>query len=148
MVKTYGAACSLLVAVLAVDLEGDIVGGVALDLERAGGQVVEVLVQQLEIRKKSMSAKPPQKKILVCRKPGELEKTLLSNARPNPIQKSSVWAVYRRQLGASPSLSPREGGWWSESRTHVVGRLGNIREVGDRHRDCSFEGDVVGLRRK
>lgn len=49
--QTYGAGSGLLVAVLAVDLEGDIVGGVALDLERAGGQVVEVLVEQLEREK-------------------------------------------------------------------------------------------------
>lgn len=32
---------------LASDLEGDIVGGVALDLDGAGGDVVEVLVEQL-----------------------------------------------------------------------------------------------------
>lgn len=35
---------------LASDLEGDIVGGVALDLDGTGGQVVEVLVQQLNER--------------------------------------------------------------------------------------------------
>lgn len=44
---TYSASGSTLMAVLAGDLEGDIVGGVALDLEGAGGQVVEVLVEQL-----------------------------------------------------------------------------------------------------
>ena len=44
---TYRSASSLLVAALAGDLEGNIVGGVALDLDGAGGQVVEVLVQQL-----------------------------------------------------------------------------------------------------
>ena len=34
-------------AALASNLEGDVVGGVALDLESAGREVVEVLVQQL-----------------------------------------------------------------------------------------------------
>jgi hypothetical protein len=34
-------------AALAGDLEGDIVGGVALDLEGAGREVVEVLVEKL-----------------------------------------------------------------------------------------------------
>ena len=45
---TYCAAGCLVVAALAVDLEGNIVGGVALDLDGAGGQVVEVLAEQLE----------------------------------------------------------------------------------------------------
>ena len=45
---TYGAGRVLLVARLARDLEGDIVGGVALDLEGAGREVVEVLVQELQ----------------------------------------------------------------------------------------------------
>lgn len=45
---TYSTAGGLLVAALASDLEGNIVGGVALDLDGAGRQVVEVLVQQLE----------------------------------------------------------------------------------------------------
>jgi hypothetical protein len=35
------------VAALSVDLESNIVGGVALDLDGAGREVVEVLVQQL-----------------------------------------------------------------------------------------------------
>jgi hypothetical protein len=35
-------------AALASHLEGNIVGGVALDLEGSGRQVVEVLVQELE----------------------------------------------------------------------------------------------------
>lgn len=45
---TYSSAGSLLVAALSVDLESNIVGGVALDLDGAGGQVIEVLVQQLQ----------------------------------------------------------------------------------------------------
>ena len=45
---TYGAGSVLLVAVLAVDLEGNIVGSVALDLEGTGRQVVEVAVEQLD----------------------------------------------------------------------------------------------------
>lgn len=35
-------------AALASDLEGDIVGGVALDLDGTGREVVEVLAQQLQ----------------------------------------------------------------------------------------------------
>lgn len=46
---TYGTASDLLVAALAGDLEGNIVGSVALDLDGAGRQVVEVLVQQLKL---------------------------------------------------------------------------------------------------
>ena len=41
-------------AALASDLEGDIVGGVALDLEGAGRQVVEILVEELEGHCQSM----------------------------------------------------------------------------------------------
>ena len=36
-------------AALAGHLEGDIVGGVALDLEGAGREVVEILVEELQI---------------------------------------------------------------------------------------------------
>ena len=45
---TYGTTGGFLVAAFARNLESNIVGGVALDLEGAGGQVVEVLVQKLE----------------------------------------------------------------------------------------------------
>jgi hypothetical protein len=45
---TYRAAGGIVVAALASDLEGDIVGSVALDLEGAGREVVEVLVEELE----------------------------------------------------------------------------------------------------
>lgn len=45
--KTYGSARHLVVTALTSHLEGDIVGGVALDLESAGRQVVEVLVEEL-----------------------------------------------------------------------------------------------------
>ena len=48
LVCTYRAAGGIVVAALASDLEGDIVGGVALDLEGSGRQVVEVLVEELE----------------------------------------------------------------------------------------------------
>lgn len=44
----YRARSGLLVAALASDLEGNIVGGVALDLDGSGSEVVEVLVEQLE----------------------------------------------------------------------------------------------------
>lgn len=44
---TYSAASDLVVGALAGHLESNIVGGVALDLEGAGGQVVEVLVEEL-----------------------------------------------------------------------------------------------------
>ena len=40
-------------AALASDLEGDIVGGVALHLEGAGREVVEVLVEELEAHSQS-----------------------------------------------------------------------------------------------
>lgn len=46
---TYSAARGLLVAALAGHLEGNIVGGVALDLEGTSREVVEVLVDQLDI---------------------------------------------------------------------------------------------------
>lgn len=46
---TYGSGGSLVVAALAGHLEGDIVGGVALDLEGAGREVVEILVEELQI---------------------------------------------------------------------------------------------------
>lgn len=47
--STYGTASGFLVAALAGNLEGDIVWGVALDLDGTGREVVEVLVQQLRI---------------------------------------------------------------------------------------------------
>lgn len=45
---TYSTAGGLLVAALAGDLEGNVVGGVALDLDGTSRQVVEVLVEQLK----------------------------------------------------------------------------------------------------
>lgn len=45
---SYRARGGLVVAALASHLEGNIVGGVALDLDGTSGQVVEVLVEQLE----------------------------------------------------------------------------------------------------
>lgn len=45
---TYRSAGDLVMAALAGHLEGNIVRGVALDLEGAGRQVVEILVQELE----------------------------------------------------------------------------------------------------
>jgi hypothetical protein len=48
--ETYRAAGHLVVAALASDLEGNIVRGVALDLEGAGREVVEVLVEELDRR--------------------------------------------------------------------------------------------------
>lgn len=45
---SYRARGGLVVAALASHLEGNIVGGVALDLDGTGGQVVEVLVEQLK----------------------------------------------------------------------------------------------------
>lgn len=48
-VNTYSTASGLLVAALASDLEGNIVGSVALDLDSTGGEVVKVLVQQLKL---------------------------------------------------------------------------------------------------
>ena len=45
--ETYGAGGILLLGALAVDLEGDTVGGGALDLKGSSRGVVEVLVQQL-----------------------------------------------------------------------------------------------------
>jgi hypothetical protein len=53
---TYSSARGLLVARLAGNLEGNIVGGVALDLEGGSRQVVEVLVQKL--KKGSQSSSP------------------------------------------------------------------------------------------
>jgi hypothetical protein len=45
---TYSTAGGLIVAVLASDLEGNIVGGVALELDGGSRHVVEILVQELE----------------------------------------------------------------------------------------------------
>jgi hypothetical protein len=42
-------------AALAGDLEGNVVGSVALDLDGVGGQVVEVLVQELERQQAAVS---------------------------------------------------------------------------------------------
>jgi hypothetical protein len=47
---TYSAARDLLVAALAGDLEGNIVGSVAFDLEGTSREMVEVLVDQLDIQ--------------------------------------------------------------------------------------------------
>lgn len=47
-VCTYRAAGGVVMAALAGHLEGNIVGGVALDLEGASREVVEVLVEELE----------------------------------------------------------------------------------------------------
>jgi hypothetical protein len=44
---SYQSTCGSLVRALSCDLEGNIVWGVALDLEGCSGQVVEVLVEQL-----------------------------------------------------------------------------------------------------
>jgi hypothetical protein len=49
---TYGTAGDLVVAALAGHLEGNIVGGVALDLNGTSIQVIEVLVQELEERRR------------------------------------------------------------------------------------------------
>lgn len=49
---TYGTAGDVVVAALAGHLEGHIVGGVALDLDGASIQVVEVLVKELEERRR------------------------------------------------------------------------------------------------
>jgi hypothetical protein len=49
--RTYRSAGDLVMAALASDLEGNIVGGVALDLKGACGQVVEVLVEELDEKK-------------------------------------------------------------------------------------------------
>jgi len=53
--STYGAASGLLVAALASDLEGNIVGGVALELNGTSRKVVEVLVEQLNGARRNMS---------------------------------------------------------------------------------------------
>ena len=51
MGSTYSSAGDLVMAALAGDLEGDVVGGVVLDLNGTGREVVEVLVQQLDDEK-------------------------------------------------------------------------------------------------
>lgn len=56
-IQSYRSGGVLLVAALASDLEGDVVGGVALDLDGTGRDVVEVLVEQLE-GKNSISVWP------------------------------------------------------------------------------------------
>ena len=49
--QTYRTSGDLVVAALAGHLEGDVVGGVALDLDGTGRKVVEVLVQELSARR-------------------------------------------------------------------------------------------------
>lgn len=66
MGTTYSAARGLLVAALAGDLEGNIVRGVALDLDGAGGQVVKVLVEKL-LRKHCQHCRPPSREVQKCR---------------------------------------------------------------------------------
>jgi hypothetical protein len=44
---TYSSRGGLLVAGLAGHLEGDAIGGSVLELEGGGGEVVEILVQEL-----------------------------------------------------------------------------------------------------
>jgi hypothetical protein len=48
LLVTYRSDCDLVMAALAGDLEGHIVWGVAFDLDGAGRQVVEILVQELQ----------------------------------------------------------------------------------------------------
>lgn len=50
---TYSTAGDLVVCGLAGNLEGDIVGGVGLDLDGAGSEVVEVLVEELYCAQRS-----------------------------------------------------------------------------------------------
>ena len=59
--ETYGAGGILLLGALAVDLEGDTVGGGALDLKGSSRGVIEVLVQQLLFRIASAFSNPQQK---------------------------------------------------------------------------------------
>ena len=93
--KTYGAVGGLLVAVFAVDLEGDVVGSVALDLERAGGQVVEVAVQQLKSNiKKNVVSQLHHRLVFFCKC---LRRIRVAIARlhvqcPDPSQKGGIWA--------------------------------------------------------
>lgn len=54
----YRARSGLLVAALASNLEGNVVGGVALDLDGGGGEVVEVLVEQLEGQTRKLAKMP------------------------------------------------------------------------------------------
>jgi hypothetical protein len=51
MACTYRAGGSLVVAALAGHLEGNIVGGVALDLKGTSREVVKVLVKELQSQK-------------------------------------------------------------------------------------------------
>jgi len=52
---TYGAGGGLLLGALSIDLEGNTVGGGALDLKSGSRVVVEVLVQQLDEGYESVS---------------------------------------------------------------------------------------------
>jgi hypothetical protein len=60
-VRTYRAGGGLLLGALAIDLEGNTVGGGALDLKGSSRNVVEVLVQQL--KPNIISLHPPHARI-------------------------------------------------------------------------------------
>jgi hypothetical protein len=94
------------VAALAGDLEGNIVWGVALDLDGAGGQVVEILVQQLESRR---ACQPNLRAI-------DAEYTIEGNSEQPP-----TLALSRERA------APEAAG------TYVVGGLGDVGEGRDRH---------------
>lgn len=131
-------------AVLAGDLEGDVVGGVALDLERAGGQVVEVLVQQLKRRGKKQCQPNRRIKQFSSVENQENCKETALDSPPKSNPKERCLGGHSSAIGRFlPSLLERVDKR-SESKTHVVGRLGNVREVGDRHRDCRFGGMLLG----
>lgn len=91
---------------LAGHLEGNAIGSSVLELEGGGGQVVEVLVEELYGAKKSRSA------AFVAE---------VSSRAPS------------RGAKQEPSKETRKKKNQLERSAYVVGRLGNVGEGGDRH---------------
>lgn len=93
---TYRAAGDVVVAALARDLEGDIVGRVALDLESAGREVVEILVEELG---SALSAKGGRR----------LNRELPRNAAPPARNGASMELGIARTSFADLAISEKAG---------------------------------------
>jgi hypothetical protein len=109
--KTYSTGGDLVVAGLASDLEGNAIGGSVLELEGGGGQVVEILVEELNRQQESQ------------RSVQKLRQWAFSTA----LTKSGGRDTARPTARVS-ELKMRAG-----REAYIVGRLGDISESRDRH---------------
>lgn len=96
-------------AALAGDLESDIVGSVALDLDGPGGHVVEILVEKLYAKSRLVD---------------KLEGVGIVGAR-SPKGHWELALDERKLFGSEKTASP------GTSCTHIVGRLADICEGWD-----------------